>query len=742
MRIKYAVVAAFLAAMLLMLAPCAFAQDDNDKPRLSLQSMFMGGFLSPSPGQFMWMPDSGSFLYQYMGAYQEFDIATGESAKAFTNGELRKALMEGRESRADQGMGNENATGRFNRSALTMSPDGTMLAGVMDNDLYVYSLAEGTPRWVTDDLAVEQFQAFSPDNSKIAYVKNNEIFVFDLATNTETQITSSGHDEIWNGVADWVYEEELSVQRAFWWSPGSDKIAYLRFDTRPVKTFYIIDHLQQRPVLEEQKFPHAGEENSTVTLGIADLTGNTTWVDVGGSDDYYIYQADWSASGDFLTYRWMNRPQNRIELRAANPETGESTVLVVEESDTWVNAKSGWLTKTEMLHFFEDDSFLWLSERSGWFHIYHFDKDGALIRQLTEGEWMVDTLDAVTDTHVVFTGRKESPLEKHLYQVPLGGGEIVKLTPEAGMHNCSVSPDGTYFISSHSSIKTPPQVRVFKTDGELLATLKSNENPAMKNFNFNFTELGEVTAEDGTVLYTAMTLPPDFDENKKYPVMVYVYGGPGVQTVTNGWNFGLIIYHQLFAARDYIVFTLDNRGSFGRGHAFEAAVYKRLGTLELDDQLVGVNWLKTLPYVDAENIGITGGSYGGYMTLLGLFKAPDVFKAGASQFPGVNWENYDTIYTERYMSTPEDNPEGYKEADAANFAQNLKGHLLITQGMMDNNVHMQETVHLIEALIKAGKEYRMYFYPRERHGIGAPHRFMHSEKVISTFLDRHLKGEQ
>lgn len=238
-----------------------------------------------------------------------------------------------------------------------------------------------------------------------------------------------------------------------------------------------------------------------------------------------------------------------------------------------------------------------------------------------------------------------------------------------------------------------------------------------------------------------MTLPPDFDESKKYPVIIYVYGGPGVQTVVNGWSPGLAIYHQLFAAKDYIVFTLDNRGTFGRGHAFEAAAHLKLGTIEVEDQIAGVEHLKSLPYVDGDNIGITGGSYGGYMTLMGLFKKPGVFKAGAAQFPGVDWAHYDTIYTERYMSTPEKNAEGYKTANAANFAGGLKDNLLITQGMMDNNVHMQQTVALIEALTRAGKEYRMYFYPRERHGVGTPHRFLHSEAVIGAFFDRHLKGE-
>lgn len=472
----FAVVLLIAMAFYLCTTP-ALAQDNNQKkPRLSLQALFMSGFIAQNPGQFMWLPDGSGFYYQYQGALNKFDIATATSIKVTTMGEIQRMLMEGRAKRENAGMGDTNATGRFNRSATTMNPDGTLLLGLQDGDLYTYNLAENTINWLTDDAAVEQFQQFSPDGSKIAYVKNNDVWVYHMESGEENQLTSSGDPEIWNGVADWVYEEELSTRRAFWWSPDSKYLAYLRFDTRPVKTFYIIDHLNVRPDPEKQKFPLTGEDNSVVSLGVVDLEGKTTWMDT-GDEDFYIYQCDWSSSGDFLTYRWMSRAQDRIELRAANPETGEYKTLVTEQKETWVNAKSNWLGSSMMLYFFDDDSFLWLSERSGWFHIYHFDKDGNLKAQLTDGEWMIDTLEAVNDTHAYFTGRKDHALEKHLYRVPLKGGEIEKLTVEPGTHNSDVSPDGKYFVANHSAIDAQPQVRVFSTDGTELAVLKDNANP-------------------------------------------------------------------------------------------------------------------------------------------------------------------------------------------------------------------------------------------------------------------------
>lgn len=736
--------ASYIALLVLIISLFISLQvtaQETEKKKLTLRNIMGAGILQQSPTLYKWLPEGKGFIYRERGAFRTYDIATGENQKLFSPREITSGLMKDRKARDRAVLGNTNASGRFNRGALVCSSDGTLFLGSHDNDIYIYNSVTKESKFLTDDPEPEIFQVFSPDSTKIAYVKDDDIYVMTLADEVETRLTdNSNNEEIWNGVPDWVYEEELTVRRAFWWSPDSSKIAYLQFDTTPIDTFYIIDHMQVKPEPELQKFPLAGQANSIVKLGVVDMNAKTTWVDTGEDTDVYIFEVKWTKSGKEFSYHWMNRDQNRLELRFANPETGASRAAIVDESDTWINASGATLTPFTNLRFLKDDSFVWGSERSGFRHIYYYDNKGSAPVQLTSGDWQVDDIVGISadGETVYFTGRKESPIEKHFYSVGIDGTGLTKIFLEKGTHNTNVSPDGKYFFAQHSSQASPPRTRLYSSDGKIIKVLKESDISRLKEFDFNYSTIATIEAEDGETLYTALTLPPGFDESKKYPVIVYTYGGPGVQLITDSWSYVTLMLHQIYAAEGYIVWTLDNRGSYGRGLAFESKLYRNMGDWEIRDQITGVKYLRTLPYVDPDRIGITGGSYGGYMTLLALFKAPEFFQVGVAESPGTDWHHYDTIYTERYMDRPQDNPEGYKSSAVAKYASNLKGKLYITHGIMDNNAHFQHAMQVIDALIMAQKDFKLMIYPQERHGIRNPMRRMHNMNSVAAFFREHL----
>lgn len=732
----------FAILIVCLLLPTTLIAQEQQKQRLTWDNIFTSGLFRAYPARFMWLPDGSGFLYSFQGGLWRYNIESAEKEKLTTFAEITSALMESRETEREE-IDNVDASGRFDRSAISLSPDGATITGFHDNDIFIYEIETGEARFITNDPEPEIMQTFSPDSSKVAYIKNHDIYVYDLEGAEQKRLTDNGgEEEVWNGIADWVYEEELSVHRAFWWSPDSSKIAYLQFDTRPVSYFLIIDHLELHPTPEKQKFPLAGESNSLVRLGVLAVEdGKTVWVDTGKDTDIYLPRVKWTRSGQEVTYLWMNRLQDRLELRFADPDSGESRTAVVEESDSWVNISGTWPEPSTDLVFFEDGTYLWISERTGFRHIYHYGKEDNLLRQVTSGEWQVDGIDGISadEKTVYFTATEKSPIERHLYSVGLNGTGFQRITQEDGVHDCWLSPDSEHFVRRYSSARVPPQVSVFKVDGSLVDVIDDGKIPNLEKWRISYPEFLTLESEDGDTLHAMMIKPPEFDPDRRYPVIVYVYGGPGIQMVGNIWR-GFFFYMQtIFASRDYIVFTLDNRGSWGRGLAFESKVHRNLGHYELKDQVAGVEYLKTLPYVDSENIGIIGGSYGGYMTLMALFRAPEHFKAGVAGSPGVNWKHYDTIYTEKYMGTPQDNPEGYENSSPAKYAAGLKGHLYLTHGLMDNNAHVQMTIELIDHLLRAGKDFKLMLYPGERHGIRTPYRMMHSNRTTLEFFDTHLK---
>jgi dipeptidyl-peptidase-4 len=583
--------------------------------------------------------------------------------------------------------------------------------------------------------------AFSPDGKMIAFTRKHDLWAIDIEEGTEIQLTDTGDDSLLNGVLDWVYMEELFTRgnvKGYWWSPDSRKIAYLQINEQPVETFPIVDFLPTYNRADMQHYPKAGSKNPIVRVGIYHFdTGETVWTDVDTEDDSYIARVHWLGGSDKVAIEKLNRNQDHLELRFADAATGVSEPILEERKDTWVNV-------TYMKHFYEDaDRFVWNSERDGHSHLYLYKTDGSLVRPLTQGEWDVTSLDAVDEKrgHIYFTALEKSILERQLYRVGENGRDLRRVTRGEGTHSVEFSPDNRYYIDSYANATTPKQIAVYDATGRKKFAIFEDEFEELASYELPATEFFRITSEEGIEFQCSMIKPKDFDESKKYPVLVYTYGGPHAQVVRNNWGGTRHLWHAMMAQRGYIIFSLDNRGSFGRGPEWENPVLKNMGHYELQDQLAGVEYLKQQPWVDAGRIGIWGWSYGGYMTCMAMFKAPGVFKAGASVAPVSDWRFYDTIYTERYMKHPDDNEEGYEESAPVNFVDGLEGEFLLVHGTSDDNVHMANSMRLIDELIEAGKPFDLMLYPRMLHGISSDAARVHLYRKLTRFFDTNLRGE-
>lgn len=700
-------------------------------------------FSKPRPSGFMWLPDGESFLFFLREGKQNIlwllDCESGERTKIADWSDVQKKLREQQGEREEAVMGDVNATGRFRRAGLTMSHDGKVLMGAIRNDLFLFDISTGEARFITNDAGPEIFPTFSPDDKKVAFARDADIYTLDIASGDVKRHTERQGGHILNGVSDWVYEEELAVRRSFWWAPDSKRIAFLRFDTSPIKTFPISEDLAS-PVsgLEEQQYPKAGDPNSIVRLGIINTSdGKTTWINTGGENDFYIPRVGWLPGGSALWYMWLNRDQTNLELRFADTGSGSYRTVLSDKDDAWVGMR---ITK---LTWVDDKRFIWAAEWDGWQHLYLYNTDGKQLGRITSGEWEVKRISGFDPgkKSLIIQTTKDSPLERHIYSANIDGSGMKKLTEVEGSHSASMPDAGRYFIHTWSNPSTPTRMELCGIDGKVLHLLDDGKIPALEEYDPATPEYFTVTAEDGATLHAMMIKPNDFDPSKKYPVLVQIYGGPESQMVRKAWS-GRGLFNQLLVQEGIIIFSIDNRGTASRGRDWCRIVHRNLGYWEVKDHVEGVKYLKTLPYIDGERIGIRGGSYGGYMTLMALVKAPEHFQVGVSGAPVTDWRLYDTIYTERYMDTPQDNPEGYRKSAPINFAKNFKGKLLLTHGTMDNNVHLQNSIQMIEALIKDGKNFELMLYPRERHGIRSPHRQRHYTRLVYDFLMRELKNSK
>ena len=470
-------------------------------------------------------------------------------------------------------------------------------------------------------------------------------------------------------------------------------------------------------------------------------TGKRTWMDLGDEEDIYLARVDWTPDSSALVCQVQSRDQKRLDLKAANPADGNSRVVLTETSDAWINLHHN-------LHFLEESpgEFIWASERSGFQHLYRYDLSGKQLAQITSGDWVVNSLLAVDEARGVlfFDGFADTVLEKHLYETPLTGGKPPRrITMRPGWHNVVMAKSADRYIETFSSNRVPPRVSLHTADGKQLTWLA--ENPLDETHPYfpyldrhEIPDIGTLEAEDGQKLYYSILKPADFDASRRYPVIVYTYGGPHVQVVSNSWGRSKV-FHQFLQQQGYIVFMLDNRGSTHRGTAFEFPIYKQMSKVEVRDQERGVEYLKSLSFVDPERIGVYGWSYGGYMTLMAMMQAPEAFKVGVSGAPVTDWSLYDTHYTERYMSTPAGNPEGYEFSNVISHIEQLSGPLLVIHGMADDNVLLNHTTLLLRELQKKKIPFESMLYPNETHGFRDPDINVHRTNLMMAFFDRHLK---
>jgi dipeptidyl-peptidase 4 len=601
-----------------------------------------------------------------------------------------------------------------------ISPDLKSVIIVKDDDLYYFKIGDKELKRLTSDKVARVNTRFSSDSKKIAYTRNKDLYVYDLISNKEIRLTKDASEKVYNGYSSWVYMEEIlersSHYAAFWFSPDGNKIAYLRTDETQVPVFTLnrldeADGIHGR--LEVTPYPKPGDPNPKVKMGIADIaTTKTIWVKTDYNVDQYIAWPFWTPDSKKLAIQVLNRDQNDMTFILADPSTGDYSKIYNETRKSWVE-------------FYEDiyvmkngTGFIVRSYRSDWENLYYYGWDGRLIAQLTNVTWRVHSIIRVDeDTKIVyFTGTGPESTDNHFFSVGLDGKNLLQITNGPGSHNISASPKGSYFIDTWSNISTPGSIIALDRRGKLIKEIHKFEQTPFDPVKNSKAEFLKIMTSDGLFNMPAIiTYPVNFDPNKKYPVIFTIYGGPGFENVTNRWQGNNTSW---YAHNSIITFTVDHRGSGQFGKKGLDYIYRCLGKWEILDYADAVKWLRTKSFVDPERIGITGMSYGGYMTCLALTKGADYWTHGFGRSPVTDWRLYDDIYTERYMDTPQDNPDGYKDASVMTFVKNYKGKLYFNHGDMDDNVHMQNTIQLISMLEDDGKSFQFMLYPNGRHGWG------------------------
>ncbi|WP_444934186.1 DPP IV N-terminal domain-containing protein [Microbulbifer sp. JTAC008] len=730
---------------LLALLGCTFAGICSAES-LSIERLFSDPALSgTAPRALEYSPDGQrvTFLKGRVEDYNRYDLweynlKDGQS-RILVNSD---SLHSGSETLSDEEKARRERQRIYGSGIMeySWSEDGRSLLFPLAGDIYYYDLKDRSSRRLTETETFETDVKVSPEGHFVSFIRDQNIYIVDLKTGREKQLTSDGKDHIKNGMAEFVAQEEMDRMTGYWWSPDDQHIAFLQVDESPVDQVTRSEIYADRIEMIQQRYPAAGRANAKIRLGLIDIdSGDIRWINLGDNQDIYIPRVKW-ARDHLLTFQWQSRDQQKLELRAYNLNTGKTRTLLTESSDTWVNLSHD-------LHFLENrDAFIWSSERDGFKHLYKYDFGGRLQAQLTKGDWVVDELEAVDEqaNRLYFTARKDTPIERHLYTVSLQGeSDIKRISQRSGMHSIEFSEDASGYIDKFSSVTTPPQVSLHSSSGTRITWLEQNavnrDHPIYPYKDQWITpEFGSIEAPHGQELFYRLYKPANFDAKKSYPVMVFVYGGPHAQVVTNSWDK---LFNQYMAQQGYIVFSLDNRGSANRGTTFENPIFKNMGSPEVEDQITGVEFLRTLPYVDKNKVGIFGHSYGGYMALMSMFKAGDYFKAGVSGAPVTDWTLYDTHYTERYMGNPTKDMDAYEASSVFPYAKGLRGDLLIYHGMADDNVLFTNTTKLIKQMQDNGQQFELMTYPGKKHSLRGKQTRIHQYSMIKRFFDRHLKGK-
>jgi dipeptidyl-peptidase-4 len=578
----------------------------------------------------------------------------------------------------------------------------------------------------------------SPDGKKLAFCFENNLYVQDLESGKVQSVTTTGKkNELIHGSSDWVYEEEFEFWKAFHWSPDSKKIAFLSFDERQVPTYNMQMWGGLYPKDYTFKYPKAGEKNSRVDVSVYDLaSGKTLEINEGAENDQYIARMQWTKNPGLLSVRRMNRLQNKIDLMHIDANTGSVQTVLSE------TAKAYFEINNDLTYLENGKEFIYNTDKSGYPHLYLHSMDGKEIRPLTSGNWEVTEFLGVDEKKGLFyfMSTEDGSIQRQLYVMGLSGKGKKKLSQGAGTHNINFNPAHTYFVDEFSSAGSPPVTTLYQADGKLVKVLEANQKlkDKLNGFVISPKTFFEITTEKGVKLNAWMIKPADFDPAKKYPVLMHCYGGPGHQTVTDAWSGPDFFWYQMLAAKGYIIVSVDNRGTGGKGSDFRKATYAQLGKLECEDQIDAAKYLATQSYVDASRIGIWGWSFGGYLTSLCMTKGADVFKTGIAVAPVTNWRFYDSIYTERYLKLPGENAVGYDDNSPVTHADKLKGNYLLVHGTGDDNVHFQNAVSMVNALVKGNKQFESFYYPNRNHGIYGGNTRNHLYQMMTDFVLRKL----
>ena len=704
----------------------------------------------------MWSPDGKLLTYLDENAGEPeiwaVDASNGQRHVLVDAQHLRDVLLP------PASRGQQTGLGRVEAPRYLWAPGGQALLFISAKELVWYDLKSASAKRLLGEGRGKEAASeagsgeagdiddakISPDGRWVSFLRAHDLWVVSTAGGDPRQLTHGGSEEVRNGELDWVYPEELDLGTAYWWAPDSSKLALLRLDERSVQKYPLVDELPYAPTVIEERFPEAGSPNPVARVGVVDVAGgDVRWMDTGSDSTALLARVVWLADSRRVAIERLNRVQNHLDLLFADAASGKCETLLTEKDKYWVKVSGGVFgpDTTANLHFLGDGKrFLWSSERSGFRHLYLYDLAGKQLAQLTHGDWEVDGVVKIDEQAqaVYFVSTQKSPIERQFYRVALSGGEPIGLTHEHGTHGVTMAPDGKHFLDRYSTAMTPPQQRLYNADGGLVATLEENKMEELGSYHLQPEEFFTVPGADGTPLDAGMIKPSGFDPSRKYPVIVMVYGGPDVQDVRDAWAGSTFLWNEMMAEKGFVIFMVDNRGSTGRGHNFETPIYHHFGRVELADQLAGVKWLSSQPYVDSTRVGIWGWSFGGYMTCMAMLRAGDVFKVGFAGAPVTDWRRYDTIYTERYMGTPQENPEGYRDSSPVNFAAGLKGKLLVAHATGDDNVHFANSVALEEKLVQAQKYAEFLIYADRGHGISDSAARIHVFNRVTQFFLENL----
>jgi len=691
----------------------------------------------------LWLDDGTALLYDTRKPEDARTIEklNPESGKRWAVLDMKKALQSLQAFLAEEDMPEVlDWPEEFDKS-------GKLALYIFDDDIYLLNLAEASFHRVTKTEEEEKCVHFSPDGKKISFVRSNDLYVYDIESQTEKAITSDGSETILNGTLSWVYWEEIFGRKdiGYWWSDDSNSIAYLRTDESPVGVMHFVDFSPYTPRVITQRYPKPGATNPIVHLYIADVnSGQAIRLDPSEIPYEYIVRVKWLPDNEKISVQTLNRNQTKLDLYFVDRITGRPTHILTETDP-------GWLDMSDDLYFLEDDEhFIWASQRDGYWHLYSYTMDGKLVNQITKGDWalclsgagpswVLKSVAAIDEENqwIYFASLKESSIERHLYRIKFDGSQMQRLSQEPGCHRISFSPNAKYYFDNYSNISTLPRLCLHSSDSKLVSVLAEPRPELLEDFDIQFPTLFTVPAEDGFAMPAALLKPKDFDPQKKYPVIINVYGGPAAPMISDSWKSG-IFSDQLLLDNGYLVFRADNRSATAISKKLTNLITRQMwAECELNDLLAAVKWLKAQSYVDPNRIGIYGWSGGGSFTLLAVTHSKE-FKAAIAGAPVTDWRYYNAIFAERGMKRPQDNPDGYEKTSLVKHAEDLHSRLLIIHGTYDDNVHPQNTFSFVNELIEAGKTFDMMIYPMRKHSFSDKPAKIHRLKTMIEFWNKNL----